>query len=176
MPGRRRANGPIAQACVDVRRRNTEQSEKVTDHARNEVPLLFGLRLLRTLPAFECHLLRARQGELTVGGFLGDGAARTRGRVTPDAHRRDQHVAGTDECAIRDGCRPLVHAIVVAGDRAGADVHVGADGRVADVGEVIRLAAIRDGGLLQLDEIADVHAGAELAAGPYTGKRTDEAS
>src|SRR5688500_10649546 len=54
------------------------------------------------LPAFERHLLAARQRELAVGRVLGDGAARARGGVLADAHRRHQHVAGTDESAVFD--------------------------------------------------------------------------
>ena len=50
----------------------------------------------------------------------------------------------------------LVHAVVVARDRAGADVDVVADRRIAEIGEVHRLRAGAEHGLLHLDEVADL--------------------
>ena len=52
----------------------------------------------------------------------------------------------------------LLRAVVVAGDRAGADVDVRADHRVAEIGEVHRLRAGAETRLLHLDEVADLGA------------------
>ncbi|MNQ79185.1 hypothetical protein D3C85_941190 [compost metagenome] len=66
----------------------------------------------------------------------------------------------------------LVHAVVVAGDRARAHVHAGADVGVADIGQVVRLAVFAQHALLDLDKIAHVAAVAKLRAGAQAGIRT----
>ena len=50
-----------------------------------------------------------------------------------------------------------------------------AHGGVAQIGQVIRLGAARQGGVLHFDEVADVHVGAQLGARPQAGERTDDA-
>ena len=65
----------------------------------------------------------------------------------------------------------LVAAVVVGGDRAGADVRAGADLGVADVGEVRHLGALADLGVLHLDERADL-ARRRRGACPGAGTRT----
>ena len=72
------------------------------------------------------HVLRDRR----PGGDVGARA---------DADRRDQLRIAADEGAVVDDRRVLRRAVVVAGDRAGADVHLRADRRVAEVGEVVGL-------------------------------------
>ena len=57
----------------------------------------------------------------------------------------------------------LVHAVVVARDGARAEVHVGAQRGVADVGEMRHLGAAADLRLLQLDEVADLRPRADMA-------------
>ena len=54
--------------------------------------------------------------------------------------------------------RVLLEAVIVAEDGAGADVDAFADLAVAEVGEVVGLAAPAEAGLLRLDEVADVAA------------------
>ena len=51
------------------------------------------------------------------------------------------------------GC--LCCAVVVARDGARADIHLGTNGRVAQVGEMIGLRARPERGLFQLHEISD---------------------
>ena len=75
--------------------------------------------------------------------------------------------------SITVGC--FVRAVVVARDRAGADVDVLADGRVAEVGEMIRLRPAAERRLLQLDEVADVRAFADVRSRPQVRERTDAA-
>ena len=67
----------------------------------------------------------------------------------------------------------LVEAVIVAGDRAGADIGARADARIADISEMIDLGALGDLGLLDLDEIADVRALGEVCAGPQPRERAD---
>ena len=72
--------------------------------------------------------------------------------------------------------RFLFGAVVVAGDGAGADVDVGADLGVADIGEVVGLRALADAARLDLDEVADVHLVGEARAGPQPRVRAEQAA
>jgi len=67
----------------------------------------------------------------------------------------------------------LESAVVVAGDGAGADVHVAPDFAVANVGEVIRLGADIEPRFLDLHEVADVDVRSEFGLRPDTGKGAD---
>ena len=67
----------------------------------------------------------------------------------------------------------LEEAVVVAEDRAGADVGARADDAVADVGKMIGLGALAQRRILDLDEVADVDAGAEIGTRPQTCERPD---
>ena len=67
----------------------------------------------------------------------------------------------------------LEDPVVVAGDRAGADVGARTDARVADVGEVVRLGALLDDRVLDLDEVADMRVLGDLGTGPQAGERPD---
>ena len=51
-----------------------------------------------------------------------------------------------------------------------------ADRRVAEIAQVVRLAAGADVAVLDLDEIADVHAVREARAGPQARERADDAA
>ena len=75
--------------------------------------------------------------------------------------------AGADRRAV------LVDAVVVGGDRGGAEVRALADVGVADVGEVRDLGARADVGVLDLDERADLRALAQDGAGAQVGERAD---
>ena len=63
---------------------------------------------------------------------------------------------GADERARADHRAIFAEAVIIAGDRARADVGLGADRGVADVGQMVDLGALADLGLLELDEIADL--------------------
>ena len=67
----------------------------------------------------------------------------------------------------------LGEAVVVAGDGAGAEIGVGADMGVADIGEMVDLDAGLQRRGLGLDEIADPGAFAERGAGPQARVGTD---
>ena len=122
---------------------------------------------------FSC---RPRASASASGGHvLGDHAAGGDDGAVADRHRRDQRGVGADERARADRRAMLVVAVVVAGDRPGADVRLGADLRVAEIRQVVRLGARAEFRGLHLDEVADMHLLAELGAGAQPGVRPDDA-
>src|SRR5690606_17966655 len=106
-------------------------------------------------------------------GVPGDGRAGAGVGVGADLDRRDQHRARAHEGAVADLGPVLVHAIVVHGDGAGPHVDLAADGGIAQVGEVVGLAARADLALLHLDEIADVNVFVQHGLGANAGERPD---
>src|SRR4249919_2246566 len=95
--------------------------------------------LLGAFPAGNGDLLGAREGELARRRFLGDRAARADGRTTANDDRGHQHGVGTDEDVVLDHGAVLRAAVVVAGDRTGADIDIAANRRVTEIGKVIGL-------------------------------------
>ena len=83
----------------------------------------------------------------------------------PDLDGRDQVDVGADEGLRADRRLVLLLAVIVAGDRAGADVDVLGDIGVADVGEVVDLRAEADLRGLDLGEVADARAGRSSSRG-----------
>src|SRR5690606_37045946 len=145
--------------------------------------LRFGGRLIgagellrRALPPGDRPLARARHGQLVRRRVLRDRRARTNRRTRTDLDGRDQSRVGADERAVADHGAMLVRAVVVARDRARADVDAAAEGRVADVAQVIHLGAGRSPAVLHLDEVADLHLRVELRARPDAGEGTDLAA
>src|SRR5690606_11476478 len=104
----------------------------------------------RALPALDVALLAARDGELLGRHVPRDDRARAYRGAGADGYGRHQRGIRADEGAVPDHRTVLVGAVVVAGDGARADVHAAAYGRVADVGQVVGLAAGADLGLLDL--------------------------
>src|SRR5690606_40887989 len=68
-------------------------------------------------------------------------AVRRPPRPTPFPYTTLFRSIGADEGAVADAGGRLVHAVVVAGDGAGTDVDAGADLGIAQVAEVVGLAA-----------------------------------
>src|SRR5690606_2324084 len=93
--------------------------------------------------------------------------------IGADGDRRHQRRVGADKGAIADESPEFVDAIVVAGDGAGADIDSTANTGIADVAEVIDLAAWADLGLPGLDKIAHPGVRPQCGARPQTGKRPD---
>ena len=75
---------------------------------------------------------------------------------------------------VADDGAVLVRAVVVGGDAAGAVVDALAHRRVTQIGEVVSLRALRQRGVLDLDEVADVHLVAELRTGSQARERPDQ--
>src|SRR5262249_36885144 len=114
------------------------------------------------------------EGERAGLDVVPDGGAGRDVGVVADRDRRDQLAVAADLHAVADHRAVLAEAVVVAGDRARTDVAVAADGRVADVREVVRLGAGADLRLLHLDEVADVDALVQDRAGPELRERSDD--
>src|SRR5262249_13734775 len=75
-----------------------------------------------------------------------------------DFHRCDERGIAADEGVIADFGDVFLDAVVIAGDRPGADVHALPDIGVPQVSQVHGFRAASQPCLLQLDEIADVRA------------------
>src|SRR5690349_4560638 len=136
----------------------------------------FLLLLARPLPGRVVLLLLGAAHRKAAGRHVaGDGRAGRDGGAAAHGHRRDELRVGTDEDAVLEHGAVLRGAIVVAEDRAGADVDVRAHGAVAEIGQVIGLAALADRGLLDLDEVADVHGVVEHGVRAHARERPDDA-
>ena len=68
----------------------------------------------------------------------------------------------------------LVRAVVVGDDGASADIGAWTDGRITDIGQVVGLGACAHRRVLDLDEVADMHIGAERGAGAQPRERPDD--
>src|SRR5579885_2351375 len=84
------------------------------------IPHILLLLLHGGLPAFLGLLPHAGEGELAGRGVPGDGGTGADVGARTDGHRRHQGGVGTDESAVADSGDVLLHAVVVAGDDAGA--------------------------------------------------------
>ena len=82
----------------------------------------------------------------------------------PIRDRRDQHAVRPDARVVVDHGPMLVRPVVVRRDRSRAEVHAGAHGRVADVGQMVGLRPAADGACLDFDEIAHVNIGSKIRA------------
>ena len=115
----------------------------------------------RTPISFPCppvlvHLPSARDRQRLIGHIVGDRRAGGHIGALADRDRRDELRVAANEGAVADDGLVLLLAVVVAGDRAGADVDVLADRRVSQIREVARFRLAAERGLFQLDEVADV--------------------
>ena len=107
------------------------------------------------------------------GTSLRHGRARADIRVAPDGDRRDELAIRADERARLDRRLVLADAVVVARDRARADVRLLADRRVAEVREVVGLRARHQVRLLGLDEVAEACVLVDPRARPAVRERPD---
>ncbi len=117
---------------------------------------------------------RARaSGQLTGRRVLRDRRAAADRRAGADLDRRHQHAVAADVRVGADRRAVLVRAVVVGGDAAGAEVDPLADLRIAEIGQVIRLGAVAEARVLDLDEVADMNVRAEIGAGAQARERAD---
>ena len=58
----------------------------------------------------------------------------------------------------------LVETVVIAGDRAGADIGPGTHRRIAQIGKMVHLGGLPEVAVLHLDEIADFRFAAKRAS------------
>src|SRR5882757_9028599 len=92
-------------------------------------------------PAFTVSLRAALDRHRIVGHVFRDHRARADIGAVADLYRRHQRGIGADEGAGADRGLVFGKAIIIASDGAGADVALGADMGVADIGEMIDLDA-----------------------------------
>src|ERR1044071_1383768 len=127
------------------------------------IPVFLGLRLVLVAlgfsafhPAGHVRLAAAGDAERAVRNVRGDRRAGCHVGPLADTDGRNQLGVAADERPVLDNRGVLLRPVVVAGDRAGADIHPLTDGRIAEVGEVVGLRPRSHRGLLQLHEIADL--------------------
>ena len=108
------------------------------------------------MPSSNCYLPSAAYGELPLG-------RRTRKRCScadcgaaPNCDRSNQLGAGTNESIVPDHCSEFVDAVVIASNRAGADIDARTNISVADVCLVIDFRTGTDRRLLHFNKVADM--------------------
>ena len=114
-------------------------------------------RFFRTRPAFYGYLFGARHDQFAGFAVLGNHAARAGGGLVAHGDGRHQRGVRADAHFVADNGTVLVHAVIIAGNRACADIGVRADGRITDIRQMVRFAAAPDGAVFHFHEIADVH-------------------
>jgi hypothetical protein len=121
-------------------------------------------------------LAGATEGQGIRGHVFGDAAGCRYVGATSNLDGRNERRVAADEDAVSDYCRVLVDAVVVAGDRSGTDVDTFSDFGVAEIGQVIRLGALAQLDFLSFDEVADMSAFADFAAGAQVGIGAEDGS
>src|SRR5258707_2227597 len=99
------------------------------------------LRTKRGCPPVLCDLPGSPKSDSARWYILRNCTCRGHVSAPADAHGRHQRAVGPDEGVVTDHGAPLTKAIVVHGDRAGADVAPGTDVGVAEIGEMVGLGA-----------------------------------
>ena len=159
-----------AQA-VDEDRHDVLRADVTDDSAHIYWSFFFFLR--SAAPAFDVPLLAGADRQGAGRDVLADGRAAADIRAFADRDRRDELRVAADERAVLDRGLVLGDAVVVARDGSGADVHVRADRRVAEIAEVHRLRSGAEHRLLQLDEVADPRALGDDGVVSQVRERTD---
>ena len=102
-----------------------------------------------------------------------DDGAGARLRPVAQRHRRPEHRVHAQEHALSDRGAVLADAVVVRGDRAGADVRLGPHVGVAQVAHVVLADVLPEPAVLDLGVVADLRATADLRARPQVRERAD---
>ncbi len=89
-----------------------------------------------------------------------------------DLHRRNQHGIAANKHIVPDFCGMFVFAIIITGDRPGADVDILADVGIANVGEMPHLGTRPHIRILDLAKIAHMDAFGQVSALAQAGKRS----
>src|SRR4029453_11313404 len=125
-------------------------------------------------PALDEREGRAAHGERACRHVLRHRRAGGDVHVVRHRYRGDELRVAADEHPRADAREMLLEAVVVARYGAGADVAVGADLAVAEIGGGIGFCAAAQHPLFGLDEVPDVPALADPRARPQPGERTDD--
>src|SRR4030042_685537 len=119
------------------------------------------------------HLLGPGDRQRIRGYFLRDRGARPEYGSPADFDRGHQLRVAAHEYPVLDDGRMFLPAIVIAGDRSGADVDFFPQSGVPDVTQVVGLGASPDGRLLNLNEVANLRSlfkdrlRAKMSEGPH---------
>lgn len=125
--------------------------------------------------AFFFDLGRAGDGQGVGRDGAGDGGARGDVRAVADAEGGDELAVGADEDVVANVGAVFLDAVVVAGDDARADVAVGADVGIAQIGEVARFYAAAQAAVFDFDKIADAGGVVQRGARAQAGVGADDA-
>src|SRR5687768_18008225 len=129
-------------------------SKSLVPAPRKRGALRSGGRALFPLdPAVDVALLAGADRQCARGYVLAYRRSAADIRAFADGDRRNQLRIAADEGAVFDDRLLLPDPVVVAGDRAGSDVYIRPDRRIAEVGEVICLGPGAHGRLLQLHKV-----------------------
>src|ERR1700712_1731204 len=88
----------------------------------------------RDCTLFLDHLAGTAERESVCRNIVGNDRAGPNIRAVAYRNRRDQGRIDPDEGALPDRGAVLGETVVIAGDRAGADIGTGPDRRIADIG------------------------------------------
>src|SRR5690242_3722248 len=130
-------------------------------------------RALAAHPPFDVALRTRGYGQRSGRDVVAHHRARPGVGAVADGHRRHEHGVRAGAHVRADGGPPLGFAVVVDKHAGRADVAVFADVRVPDVGQVRHFGAGADGGVLGLDERAELAVVAQHRAGAQVGERSD---
>ena len=110
----------------------------------------------RSLPALDTQLPGSRQRQFMRHRVFGDGGAGADGGTLRYCYRCDQLSIGANKNIILDDRLVFIGTIVIARNGAGTDIDVLSDYGIADVTQVICLAACGDAAIFDFDEITDM--------------------
>ena len=97
-------------------------------------------------------------------------------RAWAEGNGCDQKRIATEEDIIAERCGIFGDTVKVTGDRAGANINIFADGRIADVTEMTHFDAPTKKTVLDLAKVAHVHIFAQVSAGAQMTKWADFAA
>ena len=98
------------------------------------------------------HLAAAADTQAIGGNVFGNRGPRSNVGVIADAHGRYENRVATNEHSLADRRGMLLKAIIVARDRSSANIGLGTDLRIAEIGKVRHFRAFADDGLFRLHE------------------------
>src|SRR5437588_11425359 len=119
------------------------------------------------------HLAATADTQAIGGNVFGNRGPGSDVGVIADAHGRYENRVATNEHSLADRRGMLLKAIIVARDRSSANIGLGADLRIAEIGKVRHFRAFADDGLFRLHEVANPSAAFDLRARAQARERAD---
>src|SRR5687767_5408388 len=125
-------------------------------------------------PAFAKPLLPVVKDQSSVGNVVTNRGCSGDIDIITQSDGRDQRRIATDLNAIADFAFIFLKSIIVAGDRASADIAIAAYRHITEISKMISLGAIAEPGFFSFHEIADMNVAAQVRAGTQMGKRAND--